>query len=319
MTSAKNIEVILKKHGLTADHYKKSLSGRFYSFPAQNKSGEHFFMKIRNDKTLKAKKEITKEVEVTMRTGQALNKRPDVLHTMHVIGGQTKVAPEWFIYEFVKGTSPGDALSGYNKDFLTKNNLKKVVKTWQLIQAIDVSDLDLSSRKFDWFDRQFNRYTKKIPKSFFLPKSLINKSVKYLAENKTIINKAPLVLNHGDMFPQNLIQDNSKFSIIDWGMAHLNNQAFDLATIWFNAWQSQSWQKELLKSLPQDEIFQACFRAVAIRQTMMIMSIYGNIYDHPEKWRRRPPRNEVKYFTSVKPLVQRAFEAHSKNLEDLLA
>lgn len=312
----KKYQSILDKHNLVfCGKQFESLSGRFYSFMAKNKQSQKFWVKIIKSKTKAAAAELSQEVKTLKLVDQNLNKKTNVIKSLTFIDGQSLKKPQWLIYKFAVGKPIGDVILGYNKSFLTPKNLNKTINSFKAIHAIKPKNLKLSSRKHSWYLSEYKKYTKKIPKSFKLDKKTIKQAGDFLKQNKQTINQAELVLTHGDLFPQNILKNKNKYTIIDWGTVHLNNPAFDLATIYFNAYKNPAWQKKLLAAYPDYLIY---FKAVVIKQTLMLMNIYGNIYDHPEKWKNQWPYYEKKYFLKIKPQIKKAWQAHSRSLKNLL-
>lgn len=325
MIPEKTVRRILQGHGLEAESLETSLSGRFYSFPARNKRGRKYWVKVRNSNDPAAKKEMRKEVAVTRLVSPALNDSPGTFRTMKYLNGEEKSAPEWLIYEFVPGSPPGDALVGFDEKFLTKKNIDRTISTWKRLKGLDLAGIEMPRRGPAWFRQELERHGARQGRSFPLPPRLVRAAKKYVAEKRPLMQQAGFCFCHGDAYPQNFLRNKTGYFMIDWGMAHLNSPAFDPATIWFSAWKDKKWQSALLDRLlspgasPSPEGFRAGFTAVVARQTFKTCRAYSTFYDHPEKWVIDPPKNEKEYFPEIRPVIARAHAAHVRNLEGLLA
>ena len=310
---------VLAKHKLfPVGDQLYSLSARFFSFKAENQKGDKFWIKIvRNKKSISIRKELIREIKVLKKVDQALNNSRQTLNSLEFIAGQTNKYPEWLIYKFAPGRESGDILTGYAPSFLTPTNLKKINSTFKIIHNIKTNHIDLPVKKFSWYEKNINNYLKNLPRTIKLNKNLLSASQLYLKQNKQKINNSPLVLNHGDLFPQNFLNYKKHYTIIDWGSAHLNNPGFDLANIWFNARRRKKWQKNFLATIPMVNL--PGFTATAIWLTLHTMHNYGQIYDHPEKWDNYFPYYRKKYYTKMRPRIKASWADHVQNLEDLLA
>jgi serine/threonine protein kinase len=132
-----------------------------------------------------------------------------------------------------------------------------------------------------WYWQDFNGYRVKFLKEFInskLNKNLltlkdINLAQEILRKNKNFLDKTGHYLSHGDLYPNNFIlNEKGKLIILDWGLANLNNSAFDVAFVYLLAHRLPKWQEKFLqaflKHVKEKDKFKKLFRLALISLTI---------------------------------------------------
>jgi aminoglycoside phosphotransferase (APT) family kinase protein len=167
---------------------------------------------------------------------------------------------QWYLREFQPGKLAGqmDKDHGFRKEFLKKIPPEKFVKIVRALQNLDHKEI--KKKGIDphggwWYWQDFNFYRRTFLKNFFRSelsagfsgKDAAKKTAEILRGSKKFLDKEARHLSHGDLYPNNiLVGQSGKISFLDWGLGNLNNQSFDVAFIYLNAWRGEKWREKFL-------------------------------------------------------------------------
>ncbi len=229
---------------------------RFFMPICVDKRGKKYFFKAIFQNTDELFLALKKEIEFDENITPIISSiNPHFITPGMIKKGQDQQGYVWFYREYYEENFAGfmDVDSGMTKGFLNKcsaqdfalklfslqKNTFKVKKTMQL-----------HCHNYHWYKADFDYYfyakilQKEIPRELKRIKQLLRK-------NKILLNRNANYLTHGDLYPNNILMSNNQLVIIDWELAHLNNQAFDSVFIWINAFRNPEWQQEFLKTYSQ--------------------------------------------------------------------
>lgn len=254
---------------------KMGLSNDFHTSRCKDEKNNFYVLKIRKEKSKITKQKFLTEIYLLKTIS---NQKDSDLRVPKFLDSNTKKSPEWVLYKFSKGHSIG-WWSGFEDWFLDKHfkDLPKLV--------LDISNhkVDINKLKkisYSKILKSFNKRKKNLTE--YLSKDNIKKGIKILRNNKKALNKADLVLTHGDLHPGNILLNKSnKLVIIDWFNAHLNNSAFDVCFVWFSLWGYPEKQKEFFKKTLKESTnkkqFEKLFSLNKIILTPKFLEIMNNI------------------------------------------
>jgi thiamine kinase-like enzyme len=265
---------------------------RFYG----DSVGENLFLKVRLQKKQKVAKDLASEIAIYKKLKEKFSEKSRFFPKLVSYGKYKNLF--WFLKKLEKGIWGGqmDEDFGMKKTFLLKvapRHFAQIVRSYQDIKP-----------KFTfyihggwWYWQDFNRYKEtflnKFIKSKFNKNLLtfkdINSAQQILQINKKNLDQEAKCLSHGDLYPNNIILNNEgKLIIIDWGMANLNNFAFDIAFIYLMAHRSLNWQENFLntylKQIKEKNRFKELFKIALISLTTRFAAhCYHSFTKKPKK------------------------------------
>jgi hypothetical protein len=294
---------------------------RFFTVVAENK-GKKVILKIRLQDSIYVADDLTRETKLYGFLRQNISGHK-ILIPQIISSGKFRNL-QWYLREYQEGALAGfmDEDHGYKKEFLKNISPQKVSVAVTAYQSIPLGILEKIKfrRQGGWwykFDFDFYQKTflKKIVSSKLSKNLLAEKDVELINEifekNTNFLDNEAKYLSHGDLYPNNILMIYSKnISLLDWGISHLNNQAFDPAFIYLNAWRDEKWRNNFLnfhlKRQKNKEKFLKFFQLSLISLTVRFA---GHCWRFLEN--RSVGKNEKKKIFSI-------FENHLKILKTSL-
>lgn len=158
-----------------------------------------------------------------------------------------KSSPIFLLREYVKGCTTGN-LFGFNSAKFNQKDLKEI--TIFLKKKGKMNKNNIKIRNKNWYVKNFILYKKDWGK--LITRDRLKEILVFYKKSQNLINKN-LVVNHGDLFPHNIIKKNKEIYIIDWGEVIVENKFWDIITVWLNLWQKPKWQKILIKEFIKNQ------------------------------------------------------------------
>ncbi len=314
--TTKQIEVIVKKvskkFNLTPQ-YIMSTSGEFFvkTYVVNKKT---YLLKIRKLKSPKNKQRFIKEININHLLSK---KNIPYLETPKFIESNTKLKPEYLLYELINGT-PLNTYYFYLGTRRTQNLLNShFLEIIQNIQKIKPTK-KLGLKKF-YFQNNYNEYLKyeKYLKKYLSTKNL-RRIKKALQLNKHYLNNCDLVITHGDLNPKNLILKNNKLAIIDWSDTHLNNPLFDLCSLYMYSWNIPEVEKNIKKYINEKyQNIENVDKLYLINRIISTPKII-KITEDSIKGLKLDKKNKIILPTTEKKLERKAEKAIKTHIESLL-
>ncbi len=231
---------------------------RFFTIVAE-KNGKKVILKIRLQNNQYVARDLEREIKLyrLLRNNVSSSKIliPDVISFGKFHNH------EWYLREYQEGVLAGqmDEDHGYKKEFLKNISPQKfsdAVSAYQAIARRKLKNIKLRRQGEWWYKFDFDFYQKTFLKNFLgseLNKKLLGKNDitlinEIFEKNAKFLDNEAKYLTHGDLYPNNILMVSSKnISLLDWGVSHLNNQAFDPAFIYLSAWRDEKWRNKFLK------------------------------------------------------------------------
>lgn len=220
--------------------------------------GRKFILKIRLQDNKYVADDLTRETNLYKFLKQNISGHKILIP--QIITSGKFIDLQWYLRQYQEGALAGimDEDHGYKKEFLNNISPQKVSVAVTVYQSIPLRKLEkIKFRRQGawWYKFDFDFYKKTFLNKFLsskLNKNLLcAKDVMLIDEifrkNTKFLDREAKYLNHGDLYPNNILAVSSKnISLLDWGMSHLNNQAFDPAFIYLNAWRDEKWRNKFL-------------------------------------------------------------------------
>jgi thiamine kinase-like enzyme len=247
----KNLSLLLKAFNSEAKNLEKFIKEekRFY----YQRIGDNF-LKVRIKEGKKVLKELKTEIELYKTFRKRFKRR---FFPKLISFGKYKNL-DWLLEKGEEGIFGGEMEKDFaiKKDFLKKISPKDLAKKIFLYQKTKPK-IDLYLHGGWWFGKDFECHRKRFLENFidsklnqnFLSRKEINLAQEIINKNKKFLDEEAKFLCHGDLYPNNLVLNESKnLIILDWGLSTFNNSAFDVAFIYLMAQASAEWQRKFLKS-----------------------------------------------------------------------
>lgn len=229
---------------------------RFFMPICVDKNGKKYFFKARFQNTDELFIALEKEIEFNKKiTPIICSIEPHFVTPGIIKNGKDNQNYNWFYRECYENNFAGamDVDAGMTKQFLNQCSpedfalkLFSLQKETLKIKKI----LKLHCHNHHWYKADFNYYSHTKILQKLIPNEL-KKIEQLLEKNKNLLNKNANYLTHGDLYPNNILISNNQLTIIDWELVHLNNQSFDFAFIWMNAFRNPKWQQEFFNTFFQ--------------------------------------------------------------------
>lgn len=246
-----------EKTAVKLDAYLK-VKERFFTIVAE-KNGKKVILKIRLQDNKYVADDLTRETKLYRFLRNNIS-RHKILIPQIITSGKFRNL-QWYLREYQEDILAGimDEDHGYKKGFLKNISPQKVsdaVSAYQSIPLKKLKKIKLRRQGGWWYKFDFDFYQKTFLKKFVsskLSKNLLaRKDIKLISEifekNTKFLDDEAKCLTHGDLYPNNILMIYSQnISLLDWGISHLNNQAFDPAFIYLSAWRDEKWRNKFLK------------------------------------------------------------------------
>ena len=216
----------------------------------------------------------------------AIESRQKYFYTQKPIKWQLSDDFDWALYQYIEGRR---LLSEQNQ----KNIHDKLIKIIYQIQNVPIHQVPGLTQKYalshaKLFNQKISNQTsvyerlKTQVQGYFLniednlPKKEI---IKFIDDNKTLLNNEKQVLTHGDLTLHNIITTPQNIYLIDFENTQINYSTYDYVCLYNWAWDKPNWQKEFLKkslSCQKDKNkFKILFRIMLILQFLYHMCYYS--------------------------------------------
>lgn len=240
----KTLQIVIKKHNFEPEHLM-STSGEFFVMTLR-RGNKKFLIKIRKNKGSLARKKFINEIATIKFLNKIYSKK---LLLPKIFVSQTKTSPEYFIYEYIKGFPLNNFYISIGKRLTDKFLQTNFIEIFHNLHLLKIpANIALQKNTF------VNNYKIFKGNQLVLKKYISNQLIKkinvLLINQARFFNNTPLVLSHGDINPKNIVLSKNKLALIDWSEVHLNNQLFDLSSLYLFAWNRPD-----IKTVIKDYIF----------------------------------------------------------------
>jgi thiamine kinase-like enzyme len=178
---------------------------------------------------------------------------------------------EWLMCEFIGKSTLGSSNISYDNP--NKEDISEIINLILDIQSFPIVDFAKEHRLFknlvfmdyERYHEYYHKFVRRKRYSLvkFLGEDSLDSADKIILKSKRLLNKNCTLFSHGDLHPANIILDNGRAVAIDWENLHVDNCAFDLATLWMRMIDHQEERRffllEYAKRAPQKD-FPALFR-----------------------------------------------------------
>lgn len=266
--------VMDKRHIQPYNSIAQAIQGKqnfFVTDTAYRNSRVMFKARIADHRVLRQKGKNFKNERRFLRSLQKVDPENPITTCMPRYLKSQMTSCEWLMCEFIDKKTIGSSNISY--DSPTDEEILKIVKLLRNIQIFPIQKFCRThhwTKSFQWND--FNFYhelfhkvlrTKRPTLQKILTKEEIDLADEIILDNQPLLDGACTLLSHGDFHPANIIINGNAIAI-DWETLHIDNAAWDLATLWMRMVGHQEERRLLLqefaKKTQQKEYFPDLFR-----------------------------------------------------------
>ncbi|MCD6500559.1 phosphotransferase [bacterium] len=214
------------------------------------------------------------------------------IKTPKFLKGALSVSFPWFLHQFAPGQRLGEF---YDLEVKSKKYIKLLTENLLTIQGLSPyykrkikSEIKLADIGCWKYKKILKRHQRESPK---LKRAVdFQKVEKFFEENYQYLQKAPIVLTHGDFTFSNHIVKGNQIWLTDWEWVRFDNFCVDISHLWIQSWRYPTWQRLLLKTYLQElngnlkRIFRETFKLMAIIQALN--ELRWNVEICPKKYKK---------------------------------
>lgn len=174
--------------------------------------------------------------------------------TERILREQLTDEPQWVLREFREGSPIGKM--SYNKELDEIALFDSLKKLFNTLDNIPKAEIENNFPERNWIEKWKLEFADREQLLLeFLGAEAVERLHKAIPESLTI--NLPKTLLHNDLAPQNIINSNGDFSVIDWGEASYGPRVIDWATVWSFAIFHPDLQSKIVQHIVENSVNEA--------------------------------------------------------------